>query len=323
MTRIVYIEVLDERSRLKERIRLDRLPAVIGRGYDSDVILDDPYVSPSHLRVVVDSQGTLLAEDLESLNGLHDVSQPGAVARLELRSGTRLRVGRTTLRFLDPGHPIAATLADARTVGGARRHLLSARMSVALASVALALFTLLAFLGNHEKEGFAQSVTAGLMIVSALALWAGCWSLANRLVSHRFNFVLHVGLAATAAVVLLTSSQLTEWLDFLLPAADGFPVMGATVALVVFGGLLYGHLLLVTSLAHQMLWRSAFAVTGAIAGLIALSVYAADDPSVSQLPFSATLKPLHPRFVRTISLDEFAAAAAALKERADKVARER
>ena len=323
MTRIVYVEVLDERSRLKERIRLDRLPAVIGRGYDSDLILDDPYVSPSHLRVVVDEQGTLLAEDLQSLNGLHSVSEAGAVARMELRSGTRVRVGRTTLRFLDPGHPIPETLADARSAPGVRRQLLSSRMSVALTIVALALFTLLGFLGNHEKEGIAQSVTAGLMIVSALTVWAGCWSLANRLVSHRFNFILHLGLAATAAVVLVVWSQLSEWLDFLLPAADGFSVMDATVVLIVVGALLYAHLLLVTSLTHQVLWRSAFAVTGAIAGLMVLSMYAVDDPSVSQLPFSATLKPLHPRLVRTISLDEFAAAAAGLKERADKVAREK
>ena len=323
MTRIVYVEVLDERSRLKERIRLERLPAVIGRGYESDVILDDPYVSPAHLRVLVDEQGTLLAEDLESLNGLHDLSQSDSVARLEIRSGTRIRIGRTTLRFLDPEHPIAATLTDARITGTGRRHLLSSRTSVALTMAALALFTLLGFLGNFEREGIAQSITGGLLIVAALTVWAGCWSLANRLVSHRFNFVLHLGLAATAAVILIVSSQLTEWLDFLIPAAGGFSAMGAAVALIVFGGLLYGHLLLVTSLTHRVLWRSAFAVTGAIAGLVVLSVYAVDDPSVSQLPFSATLKPLHPRLVRTISLDEFAGAAAGLKERADKVAREK
>jgi len=323
MTRIVYVEVLDERSRLRERVRLERLPAVIGRGYDSDVILDDPYVSPSHLRILVDEQETLWAEDLQSLNGLHDVSQAAPVARLELRSGTRLRVGRTTLRILDSGHPIAATLAETRTAGAARRQLLSSRMSIALTLVALTLFTLLGFLGNHEKEGIAQSVTAGLLIVSALTVWAGCWSLANRLVSHRFNFVLHLGLAATGAVILLASSQLTEWLDFLLPAADGFSVIDATAALVVFGGQLYGHLLLVTSLTHQVLWRSAAAFTAPIAGLIVLSVYAADDPSVSQLPFSATLKPLHPRLVRTISVDEFGAAASGLKEHVDKVAREK
>jgi len=323
MTRIVYVEVLDERSRLKERVKLERLPSVIGRGYDSDVILDDPYVSPSHLRILVDEQDTLWAEDLESLNGLHDVSQAAAVTRLQLRSGTRVKVGRTILRILDSGHPIAATLADTRAVGGVRRQLLSSRMSIAVTVVALALFTLLGFLGNHEKEGIAQSVTAGLLIVLALTVWAGCWSLANRLVSHRFNFVLHLGLAATGAVILLASSQLSEWLDFLLPAADGFSVMDATVALVVFGAQLYGHLLLVTALTHQVLWRSASAVTAAIAGLIVLSVYAADDPSVSQLPFSATLKPLHPRLVRTISIDEFAAAAGGLKERADRVAREK
>ncbi|MBC7791650.1 MAG: hypothetical protein H7Z74_17015, partial [Anaerolineae bacterium] len=106
-------------------------------------------------------------------------------------------------------------------------------------------------------------------------------------------------------------------------SADGFPVIDASVGLIVFGGDLYGHLLLVTTLAHRVLWRSTVAVTGAIVGLIVLSVYASDDPSVSQLPFSSTLKPLHPRLVRTISLDEFTDAASVLKERADKVALEK
>ena len=51
------------------RFRIAGPEARIGRGYDNDVIVDDPYVAAQHLRVFRDEAGQLIAEDMGSVNG--------------------------------------------------------------------------------------------------------------------------------------------------------------------------------------------------------------------------------------------------------------
>jgi pSer/pThr/pTyr-binding forkhead associated (FHA) protein len=48
MERVIFVEVLDRRGRVAERAAVDQLPFRIGRGYDCDLILDDPHVDALH-----------------------------------------------------------------------------------------------------------------------------------------------------------------------------------------------------------------------------------------------------------------------------------
>jgi pSer/pThr/pTyr-binding forkhead associated (FHA) protein len=47
---VIFLEVL-EGDAVHGRHRLERFPVTVGRGYASDVILDDPKVSEAHLRI--------------------------------------------------------------------------------------------------------------------------------------------------------------------------------------------------------------------------------------------------------------------------------
>lgn len=46
MDELIHVEVLGRTGEVAHRVGLVRLPATIGRAYDNDVIIDDPYVSP-------------------------------------------------------------------------------------------------------------------------------------------------------------------------------------------------------------------------------------------------------------------------------------
>ena len=46
-----FLEVLDRAGHVVQRIPVENQPVLIGRAYENDVILDDPYLSPVHLRV--------------------------------------------------------------------------------------------------------------------------------------------------------------------------------------------------------------------------------------------------------------------------------
>ncbi len=68
----------------------------LGRSPDSDVVLDDPFVSTVHARVVRRG-GLVYVEDLGSTNGTYLDEQ--RVAQAPLRPAARLRVGETVLRY--------------------------------------------------------------------------------------------------------------------------------------------------------------------------------------------------------------------------------
>ena len=51
-----------------KQVALDR-PIVIGRGPDSDLVLEDGEVSAQHARITPSPDGTATVEDLESTNG--------------------------------------------------------------------------------------------------------------------------------------------------------------------------------------------------------------------------------------------------------------
>ena len=59
---MIFLEVLDRRGRLLDRHRIDRCPITIGRAYANDVIVDDPYVCPTHLRLLRTDPGLPAAQ---------------------------------------------------------------------------------------------------------------------------------------------------------------------------------------------------------------------------------------------------------------------
>src|SRR3977135_4440944 len=66
---MIWVEILSRHRDIAARFRIAGPEVRIGRGYDNDVIVDDPYVAARHLRIFRDERGQLVAEDLGSANG--------------------------------------------------------------------------------------------------------------------------------------------------------------------------------------------------------------------------------------------------------------
>ncbi|MEV4493062.1 FHA domain-containing protein [Micromonospora coxensis] len=81
--------------------RLSPRPQVIGRTPDADIVVPDPHLSRRHAEVRLTDAGAVLT-DLGSTNGtwLNDRRITGAEP---LADGDVIRLGRTELRFFDPG----------------------------------------------------------------------------------------------------------------------------------------------------------------------------------------------------------------------------
>ncbi|MEZ5581941.1 MAG: FHA domain-containing protein [Candidatus Competibacteraceae bacterium] len=97
--RASWLEVLDQAGHVVQRLTLTHLPLTIGRSYENDVIVDDPYVSPVHLRLWRCRRPADPLRDAGRVSGLYRERE--RVTQVELRSGTELRIGHTRLRYRD------------------------------------------------------------------------------------------------------------------------------------------------------------------------------------------------------------------------------
>jgi hypothetical protein len=317
MAPLGYIEILDSKGGVVHRIPVSSLPVRIGRAYNNDVIVNDPYVCPAHLLIAPDEQGRLIARDLNTVNGLRSDAREKPVSSLEIHSGSLFRIGHTQLRYCSFDHPIAPTLVD-RESG---RLWLNSPYTAIIAGVAVFLLLCLdEYLTTVERATFAAIVTQPLTIFTMVLFWSGLWALTSRVVLSRFHFRQHATIACGAIAGFFLLSFSAEWLEFLFPSLPvlwiaGFFGSGAIVAALVFGHLKFAS----TMRRYSRLW-AALAVSAAIVGVSAISDYANRSKFSNVMEFTGIVKPIDAAWLPTISVDEFLDRSEKLKKELDVLA---
>ncbi len=320
----LIIEVLSSAGEVRSRTRLTELPAVIGRSYESDVILDDPFVSPRHVRISRTESGELIAEDLGSVNGTiaHGAKVTGSHP-FGITSGAVIRLGRTTVRVVQSDHPVGESPLDVRSAEIAPRpaRAMGARAAALLATaISVGVLAVDSHLGTWERETPAEAVGTGLVILLALMVWAGLWSLVGRMVVHRFRFLEHLAMVAVVAAAMTLLTTASEWIDFVGPAAGVSDLFSVGGSLVLASALLFAHLTLATAASRRSVVQGTLGVCLGIAALFAFIGYAEREQFTTAMTYSSTLKPLDERWLRPISVEEFAGNTEKLKAEVDRMA---
>jgi hypothetical protein len=324
----LILEVLDPQTgAVRARLRLDTPAFTLGRGYGNDLILDDPYVDARHARITRTAEGAWQIEDLGSLNGLialrpesssatHQVSVP-------VQPGTQVRVGRTTLRFRDPDEPVAAALPDvtepASRAGLTSRWLTTSWVRLGMPACALGTIALYTWLHSFERSSGSDAFTAGLVFLFGAALWAGVWSVASRIVVHRFHFLEHVAVISAIVLAGLASMIFSEWAAFLFPDNVLLSPLGGALMLVTVAALVAGHLALASTMTRRRRWNAGMVTSGVLLALGLIASLAADDTFSDVPEFPGVLKPFRAQWVPAGSIEGFSRAVADLKIEVDEI----
>ncbi|HUF30843.1 MAG TPA: FHA domain-containing protein [Gemmatimonadaceae bacterium] len=320
--RPVIVEVLGPHGQVRTRTRLAALPAVIGRGYDSDVLIDDPHICPRHAELVRNDGGVLLLRDLGSVNGIGARTGGARPTSIALASGDRVQLGTVSLRVLELDHPVSAAtpLAAAGSITSSILHPWRALAICAGAWLALAL---LSYQASTEGEAVVSAVQQSVYTFVAIAIWAGGWGLATRIVSHRFRVLSHAAWAAGLTIVMAVIVATDEWLDFLFPGAGMASLLTGMGAMLLLPLLVAGHLEIASGMSRSRRWRAAF-VVGAVAAIFIVVISLGDDDSryTQALDYSGRLKPLPAQMVPTVTLNDFMESVAELRDEVDALAEE-
>lgn len=313
----LIIEITDHRGRTRFRGRLSRLGAAIGRGYGNDIIIDDPYVDPVHLRIGPDADGALTWRDAGSANGTWDPRHHRRLDGGPVVPGLELRLGRSLIRIVGVDHPVAPALRDPAGGQGVGALLDSRRAAVALA-ITMAIAAAAEYLASTEPVSTTSLTKPGLATLLLAGLWATGWAFTNRIVAQRFRFLAHWAWTALLATSFLVVGLGFEWLGFFWPWLDIQAYEGLAWGLL--GTLLLvGHFQLITEWTARRRWTVAGAVMVAVTVVVGVLGRGNGDRTPLLDP-TGSLKPLASRFVPTVSMDGFFAEMADLHRSVDEEA---
>lgn len=307
MGKIVFLELIDRKGNIRERSKVDSFPATVGRGYRNSLIVDDRLVSAEHLRLWLDSEDSIILEDLNTVNGTRLLPSQERIERHRVPAGGEavIRIGQTVLRVRGDDFAVGPVASSRPLFGSFGRHAENGVIAF-LAFVAGFGLNVFAYAqGINKKVIWSDLAVMSLVLLIIFALWAGFWSFLNRLVAHSFRFMTHLGLSGIASFVFLSLFTVKEYFEFLFTAPVTAEVIGFGGFAVIFSLLLYGHLSIMAEFSGRKRILSSVLISAAIVGIVLLINYAGKKEFSNELRFSHVIKPLGRKWVRTVSSDEF------------------
>lgn len=310
----LILEILDRFGKVKERHKLEHFPVRIGRSYDNDIIVDDPYVSPQHIELLRDGSGHILASDLKSENGLFSLHPLVRHEVLTVEEDQRIRIGHTDIRLRSMTFPIRETFID--RVRPSRIHLLFTNL------VMLPVFWLLTagvFLTYYYQQSF-REITFNNLVSQVLPLfififvWACTWSIVSKVVTHKFYFSYHAILTSIVLAGFYLVDPLYDYIEFIYPIDGLADILSLISDLGLPMILLYGNLRQSTPLSKRNASITAILTSISVIGVLHLITYIHQPEFNSQPQFSQILKApmFNPRHGQ--SIDQFFADTKPLSE---------
>jgi hypothetical protein len=307
MDEVIWVEILSRQLSVIARHRCAGPEIRIGRGYENDIVLDDPSVAAAHLRIARNGDGVLMAEDLGSANGLYIGSTKQRVRRVAIDGEQPLRIGNTLLRFREPGYAVAPEHAP--------RAWHVAASTVAAIGVATVLLQLLILWLNETAEPRFAAYLPTLLGVPAVALaWVAGWALLCRIFSGHARFLRNLFIALAGFLAYTLVATVAALLAFALswrPLAT-YQYVGAWG---FFAAICFFHLREISA-SHLPLKAATAAALAALA-IAAQMVLQSDVSATAQRNYALLLLPPALRIVPAKSPDAFFANIEKLKQKLD------
>jgi len=284
-----WLEILDRTGKVAERFPVTRVSQSVGRAYDNDIVLDDPYVCPHHVELTW-HEGLLQVEDVGSVNGVFFGPREERMTRELVANDNRFRLGRTVLRFRRHDCPLPATWID-RPLHAPLRWVERPWVLV-LIFVGLILYKSFAFYMTATASiDHVRLVTDQVALIAVVIAWSALWAFPSRLLMGRWNFLIHCGIASTGIIVQGSVETMLGIACFMVDADQVLTTLTQVAGWLVLLAVLYAHMSYLVAAPAGRLLRWAGGVTLVFAGLVSLVQYLQSQEFSTSPDYVMTLKP--------------------------------
>jgi pSer/pThr/pTyr-binding forkhead associated (FHA) protein len=307
-----FIEVLARNDDVKERHSLPTLPIRIGRAYDNDLILDDPYSAPHHALILANEQGELIVRDVASKNGI--ICQNQRHQELTLDGSRVFRLGHSKLRVRTANFQVAEELADSTN------HNWEGWPPALLGLSLIASFVLCrGWLLNDGENGLIVYLMALGSALGIAGLWAGGWAFINKMFDNHHRLGRHVFIAACGYATIEIVNLLGNILGYAFSLSI-FTSYDSLLEIAIITITLYFHLSTVQPHYPRRIQSICLGLLVLFTGYNLMNNYQHTGILADELYMSQLLPPAM-RLAPTDSLDTFFNNAKTLKEKVDQASR--
>ncbi|MDE1463780.1 FHA domain-containing protein [Spartinivicinus poritis] len=235
-------------GRVAEVVKSSSDSLTIGRGFDNDLVLVDPYIAANQL-CFKQREGEWFVDIIDETNPVL-INGQNIVDNTQVQSGDRLRVGRTSLTIYLDNHQIEPT----------RKLLLSGwlhhdNLGIILPTLVLLGVCLLdagiGFLQVSDRYEWKEYTFYSLIGALIIVIWAAIWSIAGRLLRHEHHFSSQLLITSVAAGVYTLLEPISSYIEYATNSIFTGEATAIFFVLVVLTGLLKFNLMFATNIVRS------------------------------------------------------------------------
>lgn len=256
----IVVEILSKDGKVIQHFHVEKPNITIGRAYDNDVRIDDPYICPHHASFEEQPDSSLLvATDLNSLNGVKVDGDSGHAKQLGYDDIVTL--GRSRIRIFKPCQQVAPTLVLSKLEEN-MEWLSLRRVCIAILAVFTALIATKYFANNIGE--FNLSVFVKVLMAAALtaAIWPLFFALLSKLAKKEPRIISQLSMVW----LFMISTELLDYIKVFVEFNTGATTAVYWLALltksVLFFSLLWFTLFIAFHQSKSI--RNGIAITGTL-----------------------------------------------------------
>ena len=201
----IVLELLSRKNIPLKHYKFEQDYVCVGRDFNNDLRLDDPYVCPSHMLVAIDPEsGKLMVNDCQSTNGIKVNNT--FVRQATLNSHDIIKIGRTRLRIIDTKVPLAEAIALSELEENLS-WLNQSVLAICLSFLCLGFLLLSKYLGSVQEFNLVKALPSELGQLAMLCLWPLIFAILAKVVKKESHIVSQFSL--TLLVILLANALLS------------------------------------------------------------------------------------------------------------------
>ena len=298
----IIIEITHHRGHREQHIVTSE-QITIGRGYDNDVIIPDPYLSARHAVLSFD-EGIWRIEDISGENGIFIKHGAKKCAKATITSGDEIIIGKTTVRVFYPSHPVEPTkrlIHPNRLFKKTGKH----RNGWILLFLTFCSYTLAAYLESSKKISAPELLLSGIAVVIGIVMGAGIWAFIGHLIKNKSRFIHQISIFSMFFLSVLFINEALGILGYL--ASSSFVVMTASALIIpsLISLLVMANLYIATNISFQKRIIACAAIGFCISGIVFLAYYAGNNEFRSRPEYFYRLKPPLVKVVPSKTVQQF------------------
>jgi hypothetical protein len=198
----IVLELLSRKNIPIKHYKFEQDYVCVGRDFNNDLRLDDPYVCPSHMLVAIDPEtGKLMVNDCQSTNGIKVNNK--FVRQATLNSLDVIKIGRTRLRIIDTKVPLAEAIPLSELEENLS-WLNQSFLAICLSFVCLSFLLLSKYLGSVQEFSLIKALPSELGELAVFCIWPLSFAILAKVVKKESHMVSQFNL--TWLMILLANA---------------------------------------------------------------------------------------------------------------------